>query len=142
MTLRQVTLSDARFLYELLKQRPAYANISHKLMPSFDEHQSFIASKPYAHWYVIMAQKGVRIGAIYLTENNEIGVAILKTHQGKGYAERAIKALMKQHPQERYLANIAPHNEASRELFSKLGFAPIQHTYELGMNALSGHVSQ
>jgi RimJ/RimL family protein N-acetyltransferase len=128
--LRQVTLEDAQFLYDLLAERPTKANISHRKMPTFAEHKAFIASKPYAHWYIIEFH-GHRIGATYLTAQNEIGIGVLKRHQGKAYAQQAIAELMKQHPQPRYLANIAPGNDISHKLFRQLGFSHIQNTYEL-----------
>ncbi len=42
-----VVLKDAQFLYDLLFERPSYANISHKEMPTYDAHCAFIKSKPY-----------------------------------------------------------------------------------------------
>ena len=44
----------ARVLYELLAERNPEQNISHKAMPSFDEHCAFVASKPYQAWYLIV----------------------------------------------------------------------------------------
>ena len=131
MTLRQVTMADAQFLYDLLAERPAHANISHRSMPSIDEHRAFIASRPYRAWYVIQGSKRSRVGSIYLTHNNEIGIHIATKYRGKGYARRAIEQLMATHPQQRYLANIAPANQPSHQLFSELGFTHIQDTLEL-----------
>ena len=51
--LKPVTKNDALFLYELLKTKDPIANISHKKMPSYDEHVNFILSNPYAIWYII-----------------------------------------------------------------------------------------
>ena len=38
--------SDYRFLYELLTQRRQAANISHKKMPTYEEHVKFVRSRP------------------------------------------------------------------------------------------------
>ena len=43
-----------RFLYELLAERDPIANISHKKMPSWQEHWKFIASEPYKFWGIVM----------------------------------------------------------------------------------------
>ena len=51
--LKPVTKNDALFLYDLLKTRDSLANISHKKMPSYDEHVNFILSNPYTIWYTI-----------------------------------------------------------------------------------------
>lgn len=127
----------AQVLYDLLGERNPVANISHRAMPSWDEHLAFIAGRPYQDWYLITVD-GTYVGAIYLTKpggksraGDEIGVAILKAHRGKGYARAAIELLMQIHGARRYLANIAPGNEASIHLFEGLGFRHIQNTYEL-----------
>lgn len=131
MTLRQVTPADAAFLYNLLAERPLEANISHRSMPTMDEHRQFIASQPYAAWYVIQAYCGKPIGQTYITRYHEIGIQIAKPHQGKGHARGAIRELMRLHPQHRFLANIAPTNQPSQALFASIGFTHIQNTMEL-----------
>ena len=40
--LKKVTKDDAFVLYELLKYRDPGSNISHKKMPSYEEHIEFI----------------------------------------------------------------------------------------------------
>ena len=42
--------NDADFLFELLLQRSSKENISHKKMPTYEEHIKFIISKPYYKW--------------------------------------------------------------------------------------------
>lgn len=125
--------------WKLLLERPEEANISHSGMPSMEQHWKFVLHSPYRVWYAILNQDQVKIGTILLTWRNEIGVAILKEHQRKGYAEAAIKQLMEMRkpadgiPGERsghFLANVAPTNEASIALFNKLGKV-IQWTYRL-----------
>ena len=55
--LNQVTKNDTLFLYDLLKNKDPNANISHKKMPSYDEHVEFVMSKPYTNWYIIEYDK-------------------------------------------------------------------------------------
>ena len=40
--LKRVTDNDFDFLYEILKIRESYENISHKKMPNFKEHKKFL----------------------------------------------------------------------------------------------------
>lgn len=131
ITIRSVKKSDSNFLYELLKQRDPRANISHKKMPSFKQHENFIQSKPYSKWYIIQSSKN-DVGSIYLSKNNEIGIFLIKKNQNKGIGENALKLLIEKNPKVRYLANVNPNNKKSIDFFKKNGFKLIQHTYELG----------
>ena len=116
-------------LYELLSERTPEQSISHKAMPTKDEHLAFFYSKPYGAWYAIH-DGSFLVGAVYLTRQREIGVGVLKAHRGQGLARQAITELMRLHP-GRHLANINPQNEASIALFRSLGFGgPIQITLE------------
>lgn len=124
-------------LYDLLAERAPEESISHRAMPTWDEHCAFIASAPYDCWCLIQVpDAGLSaardyVGAIYLTRRDEIGITIFETERQHGYASEAIRLLTKSHPRPRYLANINPRNTKSIHLFAKLGFALIQHTYEL-----------
>lgn len=130
------------FLYELLITRPPEANISHKAVPEFSDHAAFVASKPYAGWWLIVANEikgegaisrasffNVPVGACYITKMGEIGIQISRAHQRKGYARTALNTLIEMHKGQRLLANIAPGNEASQRLFAGFGFEHIQNTY-------------
>lgn len=130
LTLTEVVESDCEFLYELLKNRDPHASISHKKMPSYDEHVKFVLSKPYSKWYIIEYKKR-KIGSIYLSKQDEIGIFIKKEFQSKGIGKKAIHMVMEKNPRSRYLANIAPTNTSSQEFFKKLGFRGLQYTYEI-----------
>jgi len=119
----------AQILFQLLEEREPDQNISHKAMPTWKEHLSFVESKPYKAWYFI-EDEGI-VGACYLSKQDEIGIFVFKAHQGKNYGPLAVKAIMHEHGKRRYLANIAPGNERSRRIFRDLGFKHIQCTYEL-----------
>ena len=71
--LKKIESEDYTFLYELLKKRDPIYNISHKKMPSYDEHEKFVRSKPYTNWYIIFLNKE-KIGAAYLSFDDEIGI--------------------------------------------------------------------
>jgi RimJ/RimL family protein N-acetyltransferase len=132
-----------QFLYQLLGERRPEVNISHKAMPTFAEHEAFVQSSPYAGWWLIAAKEsgqvppaadchwGRRVGACYLTKQNEIGIQVAFAHQSQGYARTALNTLIEMHRGRRLLANIAPGNEASQRLFAGFGFKHIQNTFSL-----------
>jgi hypothetical protein len=63
----------AGILYELLKQREH--KISHKSLPSFDEHTNFVITHPYRIWFLIKEAEGY-VGSIYAYKNNGIGISV------------------------------------------------------------------
>jgi RimJ/RimL family protein N-acetyltransferase len=158
------------FLYELMKEREPEVNISHRALPTFEEHRRFVEHRPYRFWYLIEVveetrttpgqvgpasnEEGMRVtrvGYISATHANEIGIVIRKAHRGRGYGPAAIKALIEKHrsnPAEagirngNWLANIAPANEHSRHIFTSLGFRLIQCTYELQREETHGNRSE
>lgn len=130
---------DAIYLtWQLLLERPASANISHKATTKA-EHELFFTGNPYREWLVIETNEGV-VGTITLSNQNEIGIAILQAYQCRGYAEAAIRMVLEQYlplpainavRRGSFIANVSLLNEASISLFGKLGAKPIQITYEL-----------
>tara|TARA_B100001540_G_scaffold172237_1_gene152063 strand:+ start:11140 stop:11550 length:411 start_codon:yes stop_codon:yes gene_type:complete len=130
LELKSVTKTDVRFLYNQLKERDPKINISHKRMPSYSEHTRFVLSKPYSKWYIIY-YKNRKVGNVYLSKMNEIGIFILKTIKVKGLGSLVLEQVLKKNPKTRYLANVNPNNIKSAEFFKKNGFKLIQHTYEL-----------
>jgi RimJ/RimL family protein N-acetyltransferase len=118
------------FLYQMLKSRDPTVNISHKEMPTRQEHLRFFDSRPYQAWYII-EHEDEWFGNIYLTHANEIGIHILPVYEGNGYGKWAVQELMRQHGPRRYLANISPLNLPSQKFFRALEFKICQFTYEL-----------
>jgi RimJ/RimL family protein N-acetyltransferase len=115
--------------FQLLKEREPHQNISHRRVPTWQEHCTFIRSRPYEAWYWFTSPAGFAAGCVYLSKQREIGIGVLKAHRGQGLASQAIQELMRLHP-GRFLANINPANEASIALFRKLGFdGPTQITF-------------
>ena len=128
--LRLVSDSDFRFLFNLLKERDPKTNISHKHMPTYSEHVKFVKSKPYSKWYIIANSK-TKVGSIYLSKNDEIGIFLKKIYHKKGFGNEALKLLIEKNPRTRYLANVNPKNLFSAKFFKNNNFKLIQHTYEL-----------
>lgn len=129
------------FLYLLLCQRPSAANISHKALPSYEDHRAFVNAHPYRYWYVIeTAETATPVGAIYATHRNELGIAIEQEFHRQGYARRALEMFIRTHnplPAIRghrngnWLANVAMDNDPSHNLFHAIGGRPLQVTYEI-----------
>lgn len=119
------------FLYDLLAERPADANISHSKMPTMAAHCAFIRSSPYLDWYIIEDyEAGKSVGACYITRQREVGIGILKEYQGHSFGSEAIKMLMIKHP-GKLLANISPRNPGSVKFFKQFNARLIQQTYEI-----------
>jgi RimJ/RimL family protein N-acetyltransferase len=130
VVLEKVTKADYEFLYELLKMRDPRTNISHKKLPTYDEHVRFVMKKPYKKWYIIKSNDQ-KVGSIYLSLKDEIGISIKKKFQRKGIGRKAVKLLMEKNPRDRYLANVAPNNIKQQEFFKKLGFTALEYIYEI-----------
>ena len=133
MELKPVTVDDAEFLFDLLKQREGTVNISHKSLPDWEEHLQYVKKHDYQSWDIIWVEN-TRIGNIYLTKNNEIGIFIDKKLQFHGYGSKALEEFMKKNGKKRYLANINPTNYKSIQFFGKHGFLHIQNTYHKKLN--------
>ena len=131
--LKIVSKSDYRFLYNLLMERDARANISHKKIPTYNKHVAFVSAKPYSKWYVILYDTN-KAGSIYLSSQNEIGIFIKKSFQGKQLENIALRKMIQKNPKKRYLANVSPQNKKSIRFFKNDGFKLIQHTFELSKN--------
>ena len=129
-------------LYELMLEAEPHQVISHKAMPSWEEHLSFVSRYPYRAWYLIESE-GEFVGHISISRNYEIGIRLFKRCQGKGHGKWAIGEMVRMWGKEAakaerpsvqraaLLANINPANKASIAVFEKLGFKHIQNTYAL-----------
>ena len=128
--LNQVTKNDTLFLYDLLKNKDPNANISHKKMPSYDEHVEFVMSKPYTNWYIIEYDKK-KVGTIYLSKQDEIGISVNSDYEYDQVVKPALKLLMKLNQRKRYLANTSPKDVRSQEFLLKNGFTGLEYVYEM-----------
>ena len=131
--LKQVAENDMPFLYELLKNKDPNANISHKKMPTYDEHIKFVLSKPYTNWYVIEYDEK-NAGAIYLSKRDEIGLSISNDYEYEQIAKTAIKLLIELNPRKRYLVNVSPKDIRTQEFLLKNGFSGLEYVYEMKNN--------
>ena len=132
--LKQVTKNDTLFLYELLKNKDPSTNISHKKMPSYDEHIEFVMSKPYTNWYIIECDKK-NVGSIYLSKQDEIGISIDNDYEYDKIVRSALKLLVKLNPRKRYLVNVSPDDMRSQEFLLKNGFTGLEYVYEMEIDS-------
>lgn len=131
-----------KFLYELLGERKDYMNISHKEMPTYEQHVHFVMTKPYKGWYVISYGEEL-IGSVYLSKDDSVGIFIKDKCIGMGVGTAALKFIYKTFDEvETIYANIAPLNSGSIAFFVNMGFKYfsmmkddkghiIQYTYEI-----------
>lgn len=128
----------AELAYALLSERPLDHGISHKAMPTWEQHVAFMASRPFRYWLVIENDGGQAVGQIECLPTNEFGVHILAKYQGAGCGKEAVRLFLATHEplpgmpavrNGRWLANCSPSNVRAIEFFTQLGFQKIQETY-------------
>lgn len=117
--------------YVTMQQAKPDQVIAMREIPSFEEHQAFVESQPFEHWYLIrVGPDPYYVGNISLTSRSEIGIRINDPFWGRGYGTAALAQLRALHP-GRLLANINPANTRSIAFFARAGGRHIQNTYEL-----------
>ena len=131
----KIQRSDVQILYELLKKREH--NISHKNLPDFNIHKSFVESKPYLHWYKFSLREKV-IGTFYIKVDNSIGIN--STITDKNIVNEIIdyiftnfsprEAIPSQVPNYFYL-NISETNKKLKNIIESLGYIKFQVSYKL-----------
>ena len=119
--------SNLKFLFKHLKERDPKENISHKKMPTYNEHKRFVLSKPYSKWYIIL-EKNKKIGTVYLTTNDEIGLHLKKEYFTEKILDKILKKLIKDEPNERFVINVSPRNIKLMKFLKKNGFIITQQT--------------
>jgi len=127
--LKSVTNSDIEFLFDLLKERDPSTNISHKKMPTYDEHIEFVNSNPYSKWYIIEIDNE-KVGSIYLTKQNEIGVHIFQKFEEIKTYQNVVKEFISKYPENQFLINISPKNKLYIDFTEELGFKLVRYTFE------------
>lgn len=126
------------------RHREPHVNISHRRMPTPEQHALFVRRHPYAAWWMlrVASEAGIfyDVGEMRAGMDNAVGVFIAPEERRKGYARTFLRMLIDERkplPPEpgrrsgHWVANINPRNQASAALFGELGFELVQHTYEL-----------
>ena len=136
--LREVSLNDVTYLYELLKERDASITITQKNLPSLKEHKNFVENQlrsingnrkniekagldPYDGWYIITSD-ATDLGSIWIEEDGNIGLQVQKKFQKIGLGVIAFKKIQKMHKKENYKTTVSPNNNESIKFCEELGF--------------------
>ena len=72
------TEKQVKELYLFLKEREH--SISHKRIPSLNDHTSFIIENPYIAWYMVFIEDNL-ICSTYLKDDNSIGINLLNGYE-------------------------------------------------------------
>jgi GNAT superfamily N-acetyltransferase len=121
-----------KFLYDLLTERKPFENISHKKLPSYNNHVKFIKSKPYAKWLLIECREKI-LGSVYLSKNNEIAIWIkkdIKDYKMK-IRKKVLEEIITKFTRKKYLINLNPRNKKIINFYKKNGFKLIHSTFQL-----------
>ncbi len=121
-------------LYSLLGNRKY--SISHKKLPSFEEHKIFVQKNPYRKWFLIYHDSKT-IGSIYVLKDNGIGIDIKSSDYFLlGEVIKILHLSLKPLPAlpsirvENFHINISPNNKEIEKELKKIGAFYKQKTYE------------
>ena len=115
-----------------MSERKPFENISHKKLPSYNNHIKFIKSKPYSKWLLIQYNEKM-VGSVYLSKNNEIAIWIkknIKEHKMK-IRKKILQEILTKFVRKKYFANINPRNKKIINFYKKSGFKLIYSTFQL-----------
>lgn len=124
---------DIQTLYELLAIREI--SISHKAMPSFEEHRDFVLNHPYRSWYLVRKNNTV-LGSVYFHFDNSIGInmprqssdVILATLEKATLIHQPLPGI-KSVRSGVFFVNVNPQNMALELALRRLGWSVLQVSY-------------
>jgi len=132
---KEIDNSNTNVLYELLKQRRYL--ISHKKMPSYQDHIAFVQSHPYLNWYIVSHNEH-NLGTFYIKKDNSIGLNLVFP------CELLVKEvlnfiLLNFQPQKElksqtppyFYVNVAEGNKTLMGILTDLKFEAIQVSFKL-----------
>ena len=135
------TSSQIETLYIQLKERTH--SISHKRMPSYKEHESFVKNHPYREWFIV--KNAVRaLGNVYIQYNNSVGLNIDYSVTG-GQISNILKFVYREIPPlpaipskrfGEFFLNVPSSNMTLQRKLSKLGFIEVERTFVLSKTDL------
>ena len=132
------TDAHAKILFEILSKRKT--NISHKSLPSYSNHKSFVLNHPYRAWYLIKHNDEF-IGNAYILKSNCIGINIIKNNKivvpivieellSKYKPLKAIKSVRA----AEFDFNVAPSNKEYISILERMGAKLAQVTFVFDKN--------
>lgn len=132
---RKISENDSEMLFDLLVRRAH--SISHKNIPTKEEHYAFVRSYPYRAWYMVL-KDNEPIGSVYLQNNNSIGLNVLDPSPfiiskilsfiSKNFEpKKEVKSLVPPY----FYINVPYSNTKLHETLHKLEASPIQVSYKI-----------
>ncbi len=127
--------NSVRVLFDLLLAR--IDGISHKVMPSFEDHSDFVTSHPYKAWYFILEEEKP-IGSCYVKSDNSIGINA--TFRSPHELSQVVKCILERHTPEPEIKSVRPpyfyfsvsyENTGIQDQLAALGITPIQLTFRI-----------
>ena len=137
LTVRQLTLNDRQFMFDLLNSDGFKQNIADREIDTLDKAEGEILQRytlqyPKLGFFVVTKQDdGTAIGGVTLIQRDyldvpDIGYAFLEKFGGQGYALEASRGLLQwaidQKVYQKLCAITLPSNHRSINLLNKLGF--------------------
>ena len=127
------TPSQIDDLYSLLKKRTY--SISHRILPTKNEHRKFVSGNPYLSWYLVH-KKNELIGSVYLKSDNSVG---LNFHEFNKQIIYEVIAFIKKHHKPLkaiksvrrgdFFVNVAYDNKKLITILKHLGINEIQRSF-------------
>jgi len=135
MLIREVSLDDSDFLYDLYLQRDQRDILtSIKLNEQKIFVQNYLEKSnihPFQSWHVIEID-GERAGSLTLhKKNNELGYWLLPKFQNKGIGTNAIQQFMDINKKSYYTIRTHIDNKRSQRITEKLKFTLSHYEYRL-----------
>ena len=133
------TQDQISILYELLKSRKF--RISHKHVPTFEEHVNFVNNHPYRKWWLIhdSINKLNIIGSVYVSFDNSVGVDLNfeKISFSAAFFNQKLREVISpliSEPSKTFcdfFYNVAPDNHDLIDWLSEAGYATSQVSLSL-----------
>ena len=134
LVFREVSEDDSEVLFDLLKRR--VYSISHKNIPTKEEHFAFVKGHPYRYWFMIL-EDGCPVGTFYLQEDNSIGLNVLEpsltvVSEVLRYVREGFNPYneVKSKVPPYFYINVPYENEKLREILLQSDAKPIQVSYK------------
>ena len=130
------TVTQIEVLYELLKTR--IHSISHKSIPTFEQHTKFVKNNPYRVWYLLSDNQGY-FGTVYVAENNNIGINIDSSRLNDTLKKIIRKIESEIRPlspitslrNEKFTINVPITNQIMISAIKEFGYVLIQITFSI-----------
>jgi len=129
------TDEQIELLYSHLKNRNF--GISHKLLPLYQDHITFVKNHPYRYWAFVI-ENNFPVGTVYLQTNNSIG---LNLQQPTGHlVSEALRHIRNNFEPEKEITSIIPSyfylnvacaNEELNKILLELDAIPLQMSYKV-----------